>query len=174
MTTAPDPRAPLVGSMPSHERVLASAGECGWAPAPGTPHRNIGHPRRRPVRVCVSDRGPGFGRLPRPLRPFVRGRSESSQPGVGLGLSICRAIVEAHGGTIEIERSGGLAAVVFTLPAGLSPPIEDEPLPEGNTMSDLAPRVVIVGMKARSAASSGKPWKTKAARCSRRRPASRG
>jgi two-component system sensor histidine kinase KdpD len=58
---------------------------------------------------------------------FERGNAESSQPGVGLGLAICRAIVEAHGGTIRAEnRDGGGARVVLRLPLGSPPAFEDD------------------------------------------------
>jgi two-component system sensor histidine kinase KdpD len=52
---------------------------------------------------------------------------ESATPGVGLGLAICRAIVEAHGGSITTaNRSSSGACFLFTLPAGTPPVIEAE------------------------------------------------
>ncbi|HEX4339179.1 MAG TPA: ATP-binding protein [Polyangiaceae bacterium] len=49
---------------------------------------------------------------------FYRGAARvKGDGGVGLGLTICRAIVQAHGGTIAISnREGGGAKVSFTLP----------------------------------------------------------
>jgi two-component system sensor histidine kinase KdpD len=54
------------------------------------------------VRVTVDDNGPGLpvGMETRVFEKFTRGEKESAKPGVGLGLAICRAIVEAHGGSI--------------------------------------------------------------------------
>jgi two-component system sensor histidine kinase KdpD len=80
------------------------------------------------LNVTVSDTGPGLpaGREEAIFEKFTRGDRESATPGVGLGLAICRAIVEAHGGTIRAEasRSGG-AAFIFTLPLGTPPAIPD-------------------------------------------------
>jgi two-component system sensor histidine kinase KdpD len=76
------------------------------------------------LRVTVDDNGPGIpaGREADIFEKFVRGLRESSTPGVGLGLSICRAIVQAHGGTIEAARSPeGGASLRFTLPLGTPP-----------------------------------------------------
>jgi two-component system sensor histidine kinase KdpD len=71
------------------------------------------------LRVCVDDTGPGLppGDLERLFAKFHRGRDESSVGGAGLGLSICRAIVTAHGGQIRAgQRPGGGARFTFTLP----------------------------------------------------------
>ncbi len=76
------------------------------------------------VLVEVADRGPGFapGEEERVFDKFYRGQTAGSR-GVGLGLAICRAIVEAHGGKIWAEnRPGGGAVFRFTLPARDAPP----------------------------------------------------
>ncbi|HEY8100698.1 MAG TPA: two-component system sensor histidine kinase KdpD [Burkholderiaceae bacterium] len=82
------------------------------------------------LNVVVSDSGPGLpsGREEELFEKFTRGERESSTPGVGLGLAICRAIVEAHGGTIRAERAlEGGAAFIFTIPLGSPPAMpEDE------------------------------------------------
>ncbi|MDE2291089.1 MAG: DUF4118 domain-containing protein [Elusimicrobia bacterium] len=69
--------------------------------------------------VEVADRGPGVapGETRRVFEKFYHGRSAGA--GAGLGLAICRAIVEAHGGSILAEdRPGGGAVFRFTLPLG--------------------------------------------------------
>ena len=71
------------------------------------------------VRVTVEDDGPGLppGDPARLFDKFQRGRAESSVSGAGLGLTICRSIVAAHGGTIAAEaRPGGGARFTFTVP----------------------------------------------------------
>jgi two-component system sensor histidine kinase KdpD len=81
------------------------------------------------VIVWVEDNGPGLpkGKEEEIFKKFERGQKENATPGVGLGLAICRAIVEAHGGTIHAEnRSTGGAKFVFTLPKGNPPTIEPE------------------------------------------------
>ncbi|HEY0590000.1 MAG TPA: two-component system sensor histidine kinase KdpD [Pseudoduganella sp.] len=80
------------------------------------------------VRVMVYDNGPGLprGREEAIFEKFTRGEKESSKPGVGLGLAICRAIVGAHGGTIAADKSPlGGAAIVFTLPVGTPPQVPE-------------------------------------------------
>jgi two-component system sensor histidine kinase KdpD len=79
------------------------------------------------LRVEVDDDGPGIrpGQEEAIFEKFSRGERESAVGGVGLGLAICKAIVQAHGGTIAARRSeGGGAALVFTLPLGSPPGIE--------------------------------------------------
>jgi two-component system sensor histidine kinase KdpD len=75
--------------------------------------------------LTVADDGPGVpaGREEAIFEKFTRGERESAKPGVGLGLAICRAIVEAHGGAIVAGRSPlGGALLTVTLPLGTPPP----------------------------------------------------
>lgn len=77
-------------------------------------------PRSDQVIVEVADRGPGFapGDEKRVWEKFYRGPVRGTR-GVGLGLAICRAIVTAHGGTVEAQnRPGGGALIRIVLPTG--------------------------------------------------------
>lgn len=68
------------------------------------------------VELCVADEGigvPDYERR-RIFEPFRKGEGSRSS---GVGLAICKAIVEAHGGTIDVDRTpGGGATFVVTLP----------------------------------------------------------
>ena len=71
--------------------------------------------------IRVSDTGPGIAaeHLPRIFDRFYRVGEARGQidGGVGLGLSICRWIAEAHGGTIDVESTPGRGATfVVRLP----------------------------------------------------------
>src|SRR5271166_5545603 len=81
------------------------------------------------LNVTVADDGPGLpaGREEAVFQKFTRGERESSTPGVGLGLAICRAIVASHSGKIWAHnRPGGGASFTFTLPLGVPPPASVE------------------------------------------------
>ncbi|MGC4096920.1 MAG: ATP-binding protein [Nitrospira sp.] len=70
------------------------------------------------VVVEVADRGPGIpvGEESLIFDKFYRGQS-AREGGAGLGLTICRGIVEAHGGCIWAEhRPGGGARIRFSIP----------------------------------------------------------
>ncbi len=76
------------------------------------------------LEVTVEDTGPGIppGAEIAIFEKFARGHRESAIPGVGLGLAICRAIIDIHQGRIWADntRSGG-ARFHFTLPLTAPP-----------------------------------------------------
>jgi len=82
------------------------------------------------VELAIADDGPGFSEEPDQLfKKFYRGDSAGPIPGAGLGLAICRAILEAHHGHIRAER-GQPRGAVFILslprPTQASPITQDE------------------------------------------------
>jgi len=81
----------------------------------------------------VRDHGPGLpaalrGREDSLFEMFTRGRSESSTPGVGLGLAICKAVVDAHRGSIQATNADGGGAE-FTVRLPRRPPPDIAPMP---------------------------------------------
>jgi len=74
--------------------------------------------------VSVADEGLGLpeGLEDQMFDKFTRGEKESSKAGVGLGLSICKAIIEVHDGKIWVDnRSPHGAIFTFSLPLGIPP-----------------------------------------------------
>jgi signal transduction histidine kinase len=70
------------------------------------------------VEVVVADDGPGIApdERERVFQAYVRGRGACPN-GLGLGLALCKRIVEGHGGSISVgERPGGGCRFAFTLP----------------------------------------------------------
>jgi two-component system sensor histidine kinase KdpD len=86
----------------------------------GTRIRIAAEVRPGGLAIEIRDSGPGIeaGELPRLFDKFFRGEG-NARSGCGLGLAICRGIVEAHGGRIwaASERGKGLAVTLF-LPDG--------------------------------------------------------
>jgi two-component system sensor histidine kinase KdpD len=85
---------------------------------PGVPVRARASSANGAVRIEVIDSGPGVpaNERERLFRPFERGLTRA--PGTGLGLTIARGFVEAHGGRLWVEddEPGAGARFVFTLP----------------------------------------------------------
>jgi two-component system sensor kinase FixL len=66
------------------------------------------------IEVRVVDSGPGFP--PQLIDNAFLPLSSSKSEGLGIGLPLCRSIVEAHGGKLWLDRSSQGGAVHFTLP----------------------------------------------------------
>jgi signal transduction histidine kinase len=68
------------------------------------------------MRVIVTDTGTGISPE---LLPRIFARGVTGSDGAGIGLEICKNIIESHGGTIGIESEPGKGTTVaFTLPFG--------------------------------------------------------
>ena len=99
---------------------------------PGTPIEIAAEAQQGEVMIAIADRGPGI-----PVHEeeaifskFTRGTR--TRMGAGIGLSICRTIVEAHGGRIWVEnRPDGGAVFKFVIPIEGAPPtmIPEKELP---------------------------------------------
>ncbi|NUM52159.1 MAG: DUF4118 domain-containing protein [Candidatus Hydrogenedentes bacterium] len=112
------------------ERVLVNLIENAVKHTPKHSEITIGaHEVDNMIEIAVSDTGPGLpaGREEELFDKFVRANPESTVPGIGLGLAICRSILTAHGGTIHAENSpSGGARFVVRLPVKSMPSIEPE------------------------------------------------
>jgi signal transduction histidine kinase len=80
------------------------------------------HSQAESADLIVEDDGPGFPPeiIPRAFERFVKGKHS---PGHGLGLAFVNAVVQAHGGGVNLcQRSGGGAVIVVSLPVGVLQP----------------------------------------------------
>jgi two-component system sensor histidine kinase KdpD len=124
-----DPRVSLVEcDAVLIERVLANLLENAGKYTPEqTPVEILVRADGEDLLVSVRDHGPGVAKGQEELifEKFTRGHVESATPGVGLGLAICRAIVEAHRGRIRVEPTYPHGSTfTFTLPLGTPPAID--------------------------------------------------
>jgi len=110
------------------ERVLVNLLEnAGKYTPPDAPVELLARAADGQLLVSVRDHGPGVpaGQEDAIFEKFTRGHAESATPGVGLGLAICRAIVEAHRGRIWVRATQPHGATfTFSLPLG-TPPVLD-------------------------------------------------
>jgi two-component system sensor histidine kinase KdpD len=112
------PMVPLDSALAEHIFINLLENSLKYTP-PGSPLSITAVRQDQEIEVEVGDSGPGFPPydLERIFEMFDRGTQDLGQKGYGLGLSICRAIVAAHGGRMwAMNRPGGGAAVRFTLP----------------------------------------------------------
>ena len=113
------------------ERVFINLLENAYKYTPKNSSVSIGASVASPqsVEIWVQDNGPGLprGKEEDIFRKFERGNKEGAISGVGLGLTICRAIIEAHGGKITGKTmDGGGARFTFSLPRGNPPKFDLE------------------------------------------------
>ena len=81
------------------------------------------------ARICVSDNGIGFDPkyTEQIFEPFQRLHGPDDYEGSGIGLAICRKIVQRHGGQVGVETHPGSGSVFwFTLPVAAG---QDDPVP---------------------------------------------
>jgi C4-dicarboxylate-specific signal transduction histidine kinase len=113
-----DAEVPVRGDRVLLEQVLVNLIHNAMHAMHGQPRAAIELSTRRVeqgLRITVADHGPGIPpeQLEQVFAPFFTTKSD----GLGLGLNICRTIVEAHGGFMTVDnRPGGGAAFSFTLP----------------------------------------------------------
>jgi two-component system sensor histidine kinase KdpD len=112
------PMVPLDAALVEHIFINLLENSLKYTP-PGSPLSISAIRKESEVEVEVADQGPGFppDDLEKIFEMYYRGTTEIGQKGYGLGLSICRAIVQAHGGRIwAVNRAGEGAAIRFTFP----------------------------------------------------------
>jgi two-component system sensor histidine kinase KdpD len=92
-----------------------------YSPA-DAPIRITAEAKDQTLTINIADRGPGIDDFEQSLvfEKFYRGRNQRVQVhGTGMGLAICRAIVEAHGGRLGVTSQLGHGSVFyFSLPVG--------------------------------------------------------
>ncbi len=84
---------------------------------------------RTQLTVAVKDRGPGISETAQKhmFKPYTRS-DQSGQRGAGLGLALCKAIAQAHGGelTFSMRKNGG-SQFTLILPIEMQTPIKEMP-----------------------------------------------
>ncbi|MDK1373718.1 MULTISPECIES: PAS domain-containing sensor histidine kinase [unclassified Sinorhizobium] len=87
------------------------------------------------LEVAVSDRGHGIADSDRIFEAFFTTKKD----GIGMGLAICRSVVETHGGRVWAENAAGRGAtVIFSLPVQ-SPERERKPIDVGTLVASKTP-----------------------------------
>ena len=119
MSVEPPPAGPLpiaIDETRIHQVLLNLLENAARYSPDGAP---IGVAVRRPhpavARVTVRDRGPGIApaEQQRIFERFVRGAAAEGKGGLGIGLYLCRTIVERHGGAIGVDSTVGDGAAFW-------------------------------------------------------------
>jgi len=138
----PDELPPVLVDPVRLDQVLTNLLDNARAYAAGSPVQVVARQAGGTVELRVADHGPG---IPGPERErifdqFYRLKGGGRRPeGTGMGLAICRGIVEAHGGRLRVETTpGGGASFVLTLPVSSRRPPAEEPADESTPDPEVA------------------------------------
>src|SRR5437764_4332745 len=110
LSVASSPDVIVMGDRTRLEQVAANLidNAVKYTPAGGRVEVSVGREDSRGV-LQVRDTGPGIlaNELPRIWDRLFRGDQSRTERGLGLGLSLVKAIVEAHGGTVDVHSAPG-------------------------------------------------------------------
>jgi two-component system cell cycle sensor histidine kinase/response regulator CckA len=79
------------------------------------------------VRISIADHGPGISKdaLPKIFDPYFSTKEKGDQKGMGLGLSICHAVIDKHRGAITVDSESGAGTAFHILLPASQEPISD-------------------------------------------------
>jgi two-component system, OmpR family, sensor histidine kinase KdpD len=116
----PEELAPVLADPVRLDQVLTNLLDNARRYAGASPVQVVARQTGGTVELRVVDHGPGIpaAEQERVFDQFYRVGGGRQPEGTGMGLAICRGIVQAHGGTLQVETTpGGGASFVLTLPA---------------------------------------------------------
>jgi PAS domain S-box-containing protein len=92
------------------------------------PHEHPSLPPGDYVRVSLTDRGGGISKdvLPRIFDPYFSTKLRGAQKGMGLGLAICHAVIQSHGGAIAVQSEPGVGTTFHLLLPASRKPLQPE------------------------------------------------
>jgi PAS domain S-box-containing protein len=92
------------------------------------PHEHPSLPPGDYVRVSITDRGGGISKdvLPRIFDPYFSTKLRGAQKGMGLGLAICHAVIQSHGGAITVQSEPGVGTTFHLLLPASRKPLQPE------------------------------------------------
>ena len=92
------------------------------------PHEHPSLPPGDYVRVSITDRGGGISKdvLPRIFDPYFSTKLRGAQKGMGLGLAICHAVIQRHGGAIAVQSEPGVGTTFHLLLPASRKPLQPE------------------------------------------------